>query len=161
MYIDILTDREIRNIYVDMIYINIYMYICTYIFMYMYIRIHVNICIYIYTYINVYTYIDWLCFYYFVRNSLVALLEALCARTYGQPVNALYWTPPCSAAPENALILSLLRPDNESFSASFLCVTRLSGNLLSAGGNWALDPETRRPNHWANHYHEVGWYVFE
>jgi len=24
--------------------------------------------------------IDWCCFYYFVRNSLVALLEALCAR---------------------------------------------------------------------------------
>jgi len=24
--------------------------------------------------------------------------------------------------------------------------TRLSGNLLSARGNWALDPETRRPN---------------
>jgi len=23
---------------------------------------------------------------------------------------------------------------------------RLSGNLLSARGNWALDPETRRPN---------------
>jgi len=25
-------------------------------------------------------FIDWCCFYYFVRNSLVALLEALCAR---------------------------------------------------------------------------------
>jgi hypothetical protein len=25
-------------------------------------------------------------------------------------------------------------------------VVRLSGNLLSARGNWALDPETRRPN---------------
>ena len=25
---------------------------------------------------------DWCCFYYFVRNSLVALLEALCARIY-------------------------------------------------------------------------------
>jgi len=26
--------------------------------------------------------IDWCCFYYFVRNSLVALLEALCARIF-------------------------------------------------------------------------------
>ena len=26
--------------------------------------------------------IDWCCFYYFVRNSLVAVLEALCARIY-------------------------------------------------------------------------------
>jgi len=25
---------------------------------------------------------DWCCFYYFARNSLVALLEALCARVY-------------------------------------------------------------------------------
>ena len=32
--------------------------------------------------LNEYTYIhiDWCCFYYFVRNSLVSLLEALCAR---------------------------------------------------------------------------------
>ena len=28
------------------------------------------------------TKIDWCCFYYFVRNSLVALLEALCARIF-------------------------------------------------------------------------------
>jgi len=27
-------------------------------------------------------FIDWCCFYYFVRNSLVALLEALCARIF-------------------------------------------------------------------------------
>ena len=26
--------------------------------------------------------IDWCCFYYFVRNSLIALLEALCARIF-------------------------------------------------------------------------------
>jgi len=34
---------------------------------------------YIYTYRHVHTHY-WCCFYYFVRNSLVALLEALCAR---------------------------------------------------------------------------------
>jgi len=32
--------------------------------------------------------------------------------------------------------------------------SRLSGNLLSAWGNWALDPETRRPN---PDYHSHHW----
>ena len=49
--------------------------------LYIYIYIYIYICIYIYvhTYDNIYicTYLDWYCFYYFVRNSLVALLEAL------------------------------------------------------------------------------------
>jgi len=30
--------------------------------------------------VHMLTWFDWCCFYYFVRNSLVALLEALCAR---------------------------------------------------------------------------------
>ena len=33
-------------------------------------------------YLRHHTVIDWCCFYYFVRNSLVALLEALCARIF-------------------------------------------------------------------------------
>jgi len=33
--------------------------------------------------------IDWCCFYYFVRNSLVALLEALCARSASVLVQVL------------------------------------------------------------------------
>jgi len=32
------------------------------------------------------------------------------------------------------------------FQQIFSARTRLSGNLLSARGNWALDSETRRPN---------------
>ena len=40
-----------------------------------------------------FTKIDWCCFYYFVRNSLVALLEALCARIlFFRIVNQLFLT---------------------------------------------------------------------
>ena len=44
--------------------------------------------------------IDWCCFYYFVRNSLVALLEALCAR---KVFNSTFWFFP----PE--LLINLIR----------------------------------------------------
>ena len=46
--------------------------------MYMCACLYANICVHEYIYIHIY--IDRCCFYYFVRNSLVALLEALCAR---------------------------------------------------------------------------------
>ena len=53
--------------------IYVYMYVCIYIYI-----------LYTYTYMYMYilikaTSINWCCFYYFVRNRLVALLEALCA----------------------------------------------------------------------------------
>jgi len=43
--------------------------------------IYVRTCICIETYMYMYIF-DRCCFYYFVRNSLVALLEALCARIF-------------------------------------------------------------------------------
>ena len=45
-----------------------------------YIYIYIYVSVYTYMYVYIYMYIDWCCSYYFVRNSLVALLEALCAR---------------------------------------------------------------------------------
>jgi len=71
----------------------IYMYMCAYAYIYISICICTYICICIYIYIHVYMYvyvyiciyiymIDWCCFYYLVRNGLVALLEALCARIF-------------------------------------------------------------------------------
>jgi len=46
-------------------------------------RVHTYIHTHIHTYTHVCMFmIDWCCFYYFVRNSQVALLEALCAQMF-------------------------------------------------------------------------------
>ena len=51
-----------------------------------YVFVYLNMYVYIYVYKDkkkrniCKPYIDWCCFYYFLRNSLVALLEALFAR---------------------------------------------------------------------------------
>jgi len=61
----------------------IYTYTCIHI-TYIYINtqnVNIQVNMYICIYVHVYVY-DWCCFYYFVRNILVALLEALCAKKY-------------------------------------------------------------------------------
>ena len=51
--------------------VDMFTYICIYIFTHTYLYISIHIYLYIH--------IDWCCFYYFVRNSLVPLLKTLCA----------------------------------------------------------------------------------
>jgi len=93
-------------------YVHMYIYICTYMCTYMHIWIHIIyihtctyifwrhyicICIFIGIHWGMKSYrkssqnyshssvpIDWCCFYYLVRNSLIALLEALCARNHNR-----------------------------------------------------------------------------
>jgi len=71
------------------VYTYIYLYIFTYIFQYIYIFIYV--CTYIYIYIHIY--IDWCCFYFFVINGLVALLEAQCVRIFSLDswISVFFW----------------------------------------------------------------------
>jgi len=61
------------------------MHIHTYIHAYMHAHVHIHI----------HVHLDWCCFYYFVRNSLVALLEALCARifSWGSWISGFSWIP--------------------------------------------------------------------
>ena len=58
-------------------YINVYAYMFRDIHIYIYVHIHMHL--YTHTCTHIF---DGCCFYYFVRNSLVALLEALCARIF-------------------------------------------------------------------------------
>jgi len=57
-------------------YIYIHVYIYTYIHIYIYVYIYTHIFVYIYIYIYVYIHIYSCCLYYFIRNSLVVLVEA-------------------------------------------------------------------------------------
>ena len=63
------------------VYVYVYMYVCVYVCIYIYILarvgVHMHSCRCI---LFICTVLDWCCFYYFLRNSLVALLEALFAR---------------------------------------------------------------------------------
>ena len=70
--------------------------------------------------------IDWCCFYYFVRNCLVALLEALCARIFffGFVNIGFFWYFICVCKVSNIAFLSPL-------STRLLFTCRVRTNYMS------------------------------
>ena len=88
--------------------------------------------------------IDWCCFYYFARNSLVALLEALCARIFSfrfVNIGFCFWKIYVYIYIYIYICVCVCKVSNKAFSPVLALALSSSGGLITASCPWTwLDP---------------------